>query len=195
MAEHYFSEKPSSEEKRTTYAFELRGRTYELASTSGTFSWKKLDSGTKALLKYMRVPNGRICDLGCGNGVVGVVAGVESGSEVWLVDVNERAVRTAKRNAVKYGLKFKAKTGDGLKALDTAFDCVLLNPPMAAGLRTVRRLIEEAFAHLKEGGSLQVVARHKKGGERLMQFMEELFGNIETIGRQGGFHVYCSVKH
>ena len=45
---------------------------------------------------------------------------------------------------------------------------------------------------LKEKGSLQLVARHNKGGETLSKYMEEVFGNMETLVRQGGYRVYLS---
>jgi len=72
------------------------------------------------------------------------------------------------------------------------FDVILLNPPQTAGRKLCFRMIEESRKYLKKGGSLQLVARHNKGGRVLSEKMEEVFGNLETIARKGGYRVYVS---
>jgi 16S rRNA (guanine1207-N2)-methyltransferase len=56
------------------------------------------------------------------------------------------------------------------------------------------RLIEESYEHLNPQGALYVVSRHAKGGAMLRKKMEEIFGNVMTLVKQGGFHVYKSVR-
>jgi 16S rRNA G1207 methylase RsmC len=55
-------------------------------------------------------------------------------------------------------------------------------------------LIEESKNYLKQKGSLQIVARHNKGGKTLSKKMEEVFGNIKVIAKKSGYWVYMSVK-
>jgi len=74
------------------------------------------------------------------------------------------------------------------------FDCVLSNPPISAGRKTVFAMVSESFGRLTPGGSLQMVARKTKGGDMLSGEMKRVFGNVEDIGRKSGFHVYKSVK-
>ena len=78
--------------------------------------------------------------------------------------------------------------------LDEIFDTVLSNPPMAAGREVCFRIIKESYAHLSNGGTLQIVARHNKGGKTLSEKMKEVFGNVETTANAGGFRVYLSRK-
>ncbi|MBI2647630.1 class I SAM-dependent methyltransferase, partial [Candidatus Woesearchaeota archaeon] len=42
--------------------------------------------------------------------------------------------------------------------------------------------------------SLQLVARHNKGGEALSDKMQEVFGNVKVIAKKAGYWVYMSVK-
>jgi 16S rRNA G1207 methylase RsmC len=74
------------------------------------------------------------------------------------------------------------------------FDTILLNPPISADMDVCYEMIKKSSEHLKENGTLQLVARNRKGGSRLMECMKETFGNVEVLGRKGGFWVYCSTK-
>jgi 16S rRNA G1207 methylase RsmC len=64
---------------------------------------------------------------------------------------------------------------------------------MAAGRKICYKIIEEAKKHLKKNGTLQLVARHQKGGKMLEKKMQEAFGNVEAIAKKSGFRVYLSV--
>ena len=96
-----------------------------------------------------------------------------------------------KRNKIKNA---KAMKSDLFEKLSGDFDCVLSNPPISAGRKVVFAMVAESFGRLNPGGSLQMVARKTKGGDMLSKEMKRVFGNVEDIGRQSGFHVYRSVK-
>ncbi|MCK4327828.1 MAG: class I SAM-dependent methyltransferase [Candidatus Diapherotrites archaeon] len=197
MTEHYYSKKQTSKLIRREWAVEVGGKKLFFETASGTFSPRKLDIGTRALLKYMALPEkGRVLDLGCGNGVIGIVAAAENPRlELVLSDVNSRAVMESRKNIKRNKLKnAKAIQSDLFQKITGGFDCILSNPPISAGRKTVFAMVEESFGHLNPGGSLQMVARKTKGGEMLSKEMERVFGNVEDIGRQSGFHVYKSVK-
>ena len=77
---------------------------------------------------------------------------------------------------------------------EETFNVILVNPPQTAGKKLCFQIIEEAFQHLEEQGSLQLVARHNVGGKTLSKKMEEVFGNVETVAKRGGFRIYISHK-
>ena len=56
------------------------------------------------------------------------------------------------------------------------FDTIILNPPHTAGKNVCIKMIEQALDFLNKGGSLQIVARHNKGGETLSGAYEKVFG-------------------
>ncbi|HOJ95065.1 MAG TPA: methyltransferase, partial [Fervidobacterium nodosum] len=74
------------------------------------------------------------------------------------------------------------------------FDHIISNPPIVAGKEVWMKLIEGAFQHLKDGGTLQLVAYHNKGGERIKNYMKEIFGNAEDVWKEGGIRIYISKK-
>ena len=106
-------------------------------------------------------------------------------------DVNERALRLTRMNKKQLGVNVYVKKSNLFEKLDM-FDCILTNPPYVAGRKTIYALIEQAKDHLNPGGSLQLVARHQKGGKMLEKKMKEVFGNVDVLGKKAGFRVYRS---
>ncbi|MCD6522867.1 MAG: class I SAM-dependent methyltransferase [Candidatus Diapherotrites archaeon] len=196
MAEHYFTEEPTSKLRKKTIIIEVNGKMLELETASGVFSFGKPDTGTLTLIRYMELPkHGKILDIGCGYGIIGIVAALETDCDVTMSDVNKRALMLAKKNAKMNGVNVRIVHSNLFENINEMFECILSNPPISAGKDIVFKLIEQSFEHLNKDGTLQIVARSKKGGRSIKQKMEEVFGNVETIGRQSGFHVYKSIKY
>lgn len=193
--EHYFSKAQSSELKITEIKSRIRGFEICLRLGSGTFSSKRIDEGSRLLAEKMRIEkHDAVLDLGCGTGLIGVIASKITNNQVTMTDVNERACLLAKENTkgienteVLCGSMYEPVKGK-------LFDAIILNPPQTAGKKLCIEMIEKAKGHLNKGGSLQIVARHNKGGETLAGHMEEVFGNAESIAKKGGYRVYMSVK-
>lgn len=196
--EHYFSRRPRSEQRFGLVRTHLRGRQFEFLTSSGVFSHKRVDLGTRLLIESMILPReGGILDLGCGYGVVGlVVATLNSNLRVFLVDVNERAVRLARENARRIGVSnVEIRQGFLFESVkDMSFDVVLSNPPVSAGLQVAEQIILGAFEHLKIGGSLQLVMRSKIGGKQVSKGLESVFGDLKVIARKSGYRVFLSKK-
>ena len=196
LADHYFSEHPVSKPRFGLIRTYLRGRFFEFLTASGVFSKKRVDLGTRLLIESMVLPErGSVLDLGCGYGAVGVVAAVLNPClRVFMVDVNERAVGLAKKNAKRNGVANVA-FGRGFlykPVNDLRFDAILSNPPVSAGMKIIYPIIEQAPLHLVSGGDFQMVVRSKIGGKRLMQKLDESFGNVEVLSRQSGYRVLVS---
>ena len=86
----------------------------------------------------------------------------------------------------------KIKQGDMYAKITGEFDTILLNPPQHAGKDVCMKMIENAIKYLKNGGLLQLVARHNKGGKSFEKKMKEVFGNVKDIAKKGGFRVYVA---
>lgn len=134
------------------------------------------------LRPWLSRPPRRVLDLCCGCGCLGLLAAEQfPAAEAVLVDADPRAVDLAQRNAGGLGLAGRAEVAcadlfDG--APPGAFDLIICNPPyvdavdMRAlppefaqepafglaggddGLAVVRRVIDQAGAHLADGGLL-----------------------------------------
>ncbi|MBS7637978.1 class I SAM-dependent methyltransferase [Candidatus Bathyarchaeota archaeon] len=191
--EHYYTESPSSLPRLGLIRCKLRGLDLEFLTASGVFSYRNIDAGTSLLVEAMILPeNGRVLDLGCGYGVIGIAAArLNPSLEVWLTDVNERAVLLAyenvKRNRVRNARVLRGFLYEALEG--TLFNAILTNPPISAGLRVLERLVEGSLAHLKMGGSLQMVVRTNKGGRQAARMLEDHYGGFEVIARRGGYRV------
>jgi 16S rRNA (guanine1207-N2)-methyltransferase len=191
---HYFSEKQDSELKIKKVNVIIRNKEYEFFTANGVFSSERVDLGTRVLGNYMFIKeNDRVLDLGCGIGVIGKIAKELTQKEVVLVDVNERALMLAKMN-LKGLNNIVIKKSDVFGALQgEKFDVILLNPPQSAGRKLCLRMIAESLEHLNKGGSLQLVARHNIGGSYFENYLKEVFGNVSTLAKKGGFRVYKSI--
>ena len=170
----------------------LRGVSVEFRVSGDVFSAEEVDEGTRLLVEAAIVPEeGVVLDMGCGYGAIGVtLAKAYPRLRVYMVDVNPRAVELARLNAKLNGVADRVVVlhGDLYEPVKgMAFDAILSNPPLAAGMRVVERIVREAPSHLKPGGTLQMVLR--KGVERIARLMDEVFGGHEVLVRKKGYTV------
>ena len=194
--EHYFSENQSSPFNVKKISFSFAGRKFYFYTAPGVFSRTRVDKGSAFLIKTATIgENWKVLDLGCGYGPVGIlIKKLNPKTEVWLSDVNERAVKLAKMNAELNKVNVNVIKSNSFENLNTYFDTILFNPPQAAGLKTCFRMVEDSYTHLKEGGMLQLVARQNTGGRRFEKLMLELFGNVEPIRGHREFSRYTVYK-
>jgi len=195
---HYFAEHPKSKMRLGIIHTHLRGIHFEFLTASGVFSKKRVDLGTKLLIESMVLPQeGCVLDIGCGYGAVGIAAATFNPNlRVIMVDVNERAVRLARQNAEKnYVSNVEVRRGYLYEPVkDLVFSCVLSNPPVSAGMETVKAIISEAPEHMASKALFQMVVKSKIGGKRLLMVFEEAFGNVEVLARKSGYRVLISKK-
>jgi 16S rRNA (guanine1207-N2)-methyltransferase len=197
-ADHYFSERPKSKLRLGLICTRLRGQPFEFLTASGVFSMKRVDLGTRLLVESMVLPKeGNVLDIGCGYGIIGIAAATFNPRlQVMIVDVNARAVWLAKQNIEKNNVSnVEVKRGRLYKPIGgLMFDCVLSNPPVSAGMETVKALISEAPDHMTRKALFQMVVRSKIAGKRFCGFFEEAFGNVEVLARGSGYRVLMSQK-
>jgi 16S rRNA (guanine1207-N2)-methyltransferase len=175
---------------------EIRGQRIELESCSGIFSKDRVDNGTLLLVASMELPEeGSLLDMGCGCGAVGIAAArLKPRLKVTMVDTNPVAVKLARGNIAANGLDNAEVLESDLYSNLTGrcFDSIVSNPPLASGYKVIFPMIEGAKAHLKDGGSLQLVLR--KGVNAIPAKMEAVFGNVEIASRKSGYRVFRSKK-
>lgn len=143
----------------------VRGVSLSLETAEGVFSPRRADRGTLAMLSAVEfAPGMKVLDLGCGCGLVGILAAKLCGGEnVVLCDVDPLAVEIARKNAAANGVGgVKVALSDGFKALDdTGFDLILSNPPYQSDFSVARGFIEKGFNRLKIGGRMVMVTKRR----------------------------------
>lgn len=195
---HYFAPQPGVRSRRREVRAHLRGSEWTFLTDRGVFAFTAIDPGSRLLVEAMTVePSDAVLDLGCGYGPVGLAAAslAPHGSAV-LVDINARAVELAQENAHRHGLSnVEVLQGDGCAPVaGRRFDVVLTNPPIRAGRQTLRRLVREAWEHLRPGGRFYFVARTAQGAKTLAKDVAAVFGDVREIERRGGYRVYAAVR-
>jgi len=193
---HYFTDNADMSHSRRVIPFRFLGVNYKFVSDNGVFSKDEIDYGTQLLLSCLDFSslNNKIVDLGCGYGVIAVIASKITDSEVLAIDVNPRAIELTKENSDLNNAKVKAIENNGLTNIDKLFNTIITNPPIRAGKETVYRLFDQAYEKLEEDGFLWVVIRKQQGAVSAVNKLNELFGNCLVVERKKGFWILKSNK-
>lgn len=203
---HYYSTEQKGDFKPRKIEERIADRDFEFWTADSVFSKDNVDFGTRLLAETLKLhDNARVLDLGCGIGVLGIVAMKTCKlSGLVMTDVNKRAIELTKMNVELNQLdksKIVILEGDLFNPVRLAlkenakFDYIISNPPMNAGRDVCEKIIKEGLNYLKEKGKLLIVARHNKGGEHLKFVIGETFGQVEELSKAGGFRVYEGTRH
>jgi 16S rRNA (guanine1207-N2)-methyltransferase len=191
--DHYFSSSPQSEANYGLVRANFFGRYFEFITASSVFSKRRIDTGTQLLIESMVLPeSGLVLDIGCGYGAVGITAAsLNSKLQVYLSDVNARAVSLVKKNLERNRI-FNAQVRCGClyePVGDLKFNCILSNPPVSAGMEIVKAIIKEAPKIMHSEAVFEMVIRSKIGAKIFPALFIETFGNCTVASRGSGFRV------
>lgn len=161
---------------------------------SSIFSPNSIDNGTLTMLSVIDfMPCDKVLDLGCGYGVVGILAGKLIGEEnVVMCDISERAVECAKINATLNDVQhIDIRLSDGYRNVEeNEFSLIVSNPPYHADFSVPKNFIEVGFRKLTVGGKLVMVTK------RLDWYKNKLtsvFGGVK-VQEIGGYYVFVAEK-
>ena len=196
MAEHYYTNTPTSEHEERSFRAVFAGRVLAFDTDAGVFSKQHVDPGSELLCKSLPEDlAGDVLDMGCGWGAMTVMTLARfPKANVTMADVNERALGLAVSNVEKNRMTAKAVLSDGFEKIEGEFDAVITNPPIRAGKAVIYKMFEDAKAHLREGCSLYLVIRKQQGAPSALKFLKELYRKAEVIERDGGYWIIrCDV--
>ena len=195
--QHYFDDRPSAPDVRSSFTVESDAGMLHLESASGVFSRHGLDKGTEVLLDTMRrsagdpPPDGsHLCDLGCGSGVLALVmAAAYPTCTVHAVDVNERARTLCAENARRNRLDNVVVSSPEEVDPDLRFHLVWSNPPIRIGKSALHELLRTWLARLTPSGHADIVVARNLGSDSLAEWIAGLGFRVIRLGSSRGFRV------
>lgn len=173
----------------------------QLRNHAGVFCRENLDIGTRFFLPHLprELGNAQVADLGCGNGVIGLVCAINNPkAQLRMVDESYMAVQSAEENW-QQALGERPVTiyaGDGLATEQRdSLDVVLCNPPFhqqqVVGDFLARRMFQQSHAALKKGGELWIVGNRHLGYHITLRRM---FDHVEHIAANAKFVIFKATK-
>lgn len=179
----------------------LENTQYVITNHANVFSREKLDIGTRFFIQHLPA-NKRyqsIIDLGCGNGIVGLIAAEKNpAATLTFVDESHMAVASAKENFTRAFPDRSAffKVTDCLNGVtEASADLILNNPPFhqqtAIGDFIAWQMFKEAKQVLKAGGEMWVIGNRHLGYHIKLK---QLFGNCLTIASNKKFIILKAIK-
>ena len=152
------------------------------------FSPKRADRGTLAMVSRVIFTQGqRVLDLGCGYGLVGILAAKSVGEEnVVMLDIDATAVRIAAHNANRNGVPgILTVESNGFAGLtESGFDHILSNPPYHTDFSVAKSFILKGFNRLNIGGTMWMVTKRSTWYRNKLR---AVFGNAREHSVDG----YC----
>ncbi|RKJ57803.1 class I SAM-dependent methyltransferase, partial [Butyricicoccus sp. 1XD8-22] len=163
-------------------------------------SKSEVDFGSRTLIESFVLPevDGVVMDIGCGYGPIGLAIAKEHPERtIYMMDVNERAIALAQKNAQTNGIQnVRIFESDGVSAVeeDVNAAAILTNPPIRAGKETIFRFYDGAYEKLVSNGELWVVIQKKQGAPSTVAHLEEKFTEVEVVEKKKGYWIIKAKK-
>jgi len=189
---HYYTKKNDDlKSNEKTIKVVIKDFNFSFITDHGVFSKAGLDFGSRLLIdSVLGLKHEKILDMGSGYGPIGIIyKKFNPSSQVTMVDVNDRALALAKRNAKLNNQEVEVKYSDVFSDVNDKYDLIITNPPIRAGKDIVYSIFEGAFEHLNDSGVLIFVINKKHGAPSAIKKCEEIFDKVSVITKKSGYYV------
>ena len=186
----YFENKPTSKSNPKETIATIKGKTIKLTTDNGVFSKKGLDFGTRTLLENLPLEkiNGKVLDFGCGYGPIGIFIAKETNSQVDMIDINERSLKLAKKNAELNKVTVNIFESNIYSNVKEKYDYIITNPPIRVGNKILYEILYGAKKHLTEEGELWCVINKDQGAKTIAKNLEKEY-LVEIVDKNKGFFI------
>lgn len=187
---HYFTNE-NLESKLKKVMVKVSDKTFNFYTDLGVFSKKGLDFGSRTLIDTLLKENleGKVLDVGCGYGCIGIILSSFFHIETDMIDINRRAIHLAKRNIKENDLNnievFESNIYSNVKE---KYDCIITNPPIRAGKKVVYEILFNSKDYLKENGTLYFVINKDQGALSTIEDLKEI-AKVNILEKNKGFYV------
>lgn len=181
--------------------YALENTAYQISNHANVFSREQLDIGTRFFLQHLPIHKTAktIVDLGCGNGIVGLIAATRNPqADIIFMDESYMAIASARQNfnAAFNGQRTATFTvANGLEGFTPAsVDLILCNPPFhqqqTVGDQLALSLFRQAQQALSAGGELWVIGNRHLGYQASLQ---KLYRNCAVVAVNTKFVILKAV--
>lgn len=188
MAQYFDNVSLPSEIKKMSVR--ILSTTLELCTDHGVFSKEKLDFGTRVLLEHLPLEEfqGRVLDVGCGYGPIGLYLASTTNCQIDMCDVNRRALHLAKMNAKTNCLSVSIFESDCYSNVTEQYNVIISNPPIRAGKKIVYEILMGAKDYLVPDGLLFCVIHKDQGAKSTISDLEKVY-DVTILEKNKGFFV------
>lgn len=188
---HYFTNEQLPSDIKETACVVL-GCHFKFLTDNGVFSKDGLDFGSRLLLEVIprEEVGGKILDMGCGYGVLGIVLAKLTSQKVDMVDVNRRALHLSQRNAKLNQVSSFVSIfeSDCYSNVVEKYSTIVTNPPIRAGKKIVYDIVMNARNYLTDDGNLYLVIRKEQGAKSLIVDLEKVY-TVKVLEKKKGFFI------
>lgn len=194
MSHYFMNDENLKHNEKTTTAI-IKNEKFTFLTDNGVFSKKGLDFGTRVLLETIDLSkiNGNVLDVGCGYGPIAIFIKKMTNAEVTALDINERSLSLAKKNAELNKVNIDFLLSNGYENVEETYDYIITNPPIRVGKKVLYDLLFQAKNYLKENGELWLVIHKDQGAKSLAKDLEKEY-TVEIKTREKGFYILCAKK-
>ena len=187
---YYFDKDTNVESKEVTTKAEIGGKLFTFKTDNNVFSKKGLDFGTRSLLESIDAYDikGDVLDFGCGYGPIGIYISKITNSNVDMIDINERALSLAKKNASINQVNVNIFSSDIYSNVDKKYDFIITNPPIRVGKKVLYEILIGAQNHLKKDGHLIFVINKNQGAKSAIKDLGKYY-TIKVLNKNKGFFI------
>ena len=191
---HYFTNDINLKHNVDKKNVVINGKEFTFFTDNGVFSKKGLDFGTRTLLESLPEDlKGDILDFGCGYGPIGIYLKKSYDCEVDMLDINERSVSLAKKNADLNNARVNIFLSDIYSNVNKKYDYIVTNPPIRVGKQILYKILFDAKDYLKENGKIYLVINKDQGAKSLMKDLANSY-KVSLVNKNKGFFIICAEK-
>ena len=137
---HYFINDNNLKHNKKLININYNNKEIKLYTDNGVFSKEHFDYGSKLLVNNFlkEEKSGRVLDLGCGYGVIGIILSQNKKLYIDMVDINNNAVNLTKENLKLNNIENATSFVSNIYSeITNKYDYIITNPPIRAGKETI----------------------------------------------------------
>ena len=191
---HYFINDKNLANKPNIIEVKIHGHLFSFQTDSGVFSKGHIDFGSKLLVETFleHYQDGKVLDLGCGYGFIGISLSKIIKNQVDMIDINEKAVSLSIKNSELNRVSTNVLLSEGFNSVEQKYDVIISNPPIRIGKKAMYELLTDAKNYLYPEGELWLVIRKAQGADSFVKDFARYY-KVEIIQKKKGFYIIKAV--